>query len=68
VRYEDVVCGTYIPDLVVAKEVIVELKAVDDFVPAHLAQAISYLKASGFQKALLINFGNRSLQVRRIRN
>jgi GxxExxY protein len=68
VRYEEVPCGMYIPDLVVAQEVIVELKAVDEFAPAHLAQAISYLRASGLQKALLINFGNRSLQVRRIRN
>jgi GxxExxY protein len=68
VRYEKTVCGTYIPDLVVAQEVVVELKAVDEFAAAHLAQAISYLKASGLRKGLLINFGAPSLQVRRMAN
>ena len=43
-------------DLVVEGEVVVELKAVDDLVPIHRAQLISYLRAGPFPVGLLINF------------
>lgn len=48
--------GTQRVDLLVADRLIVELKAVDRLVPLHKAQVISYLKASGKQLGLLINF------------
>ncbi len=65
VRYEGMLCGTYKPDMVVEGKVVVELKAVVDTVKEHRAQTISYLKASGFPVALLINFVSASLQVMR---
>jgi GxxExxY protein len=68
VHYEGEVCGSYIPDLLVAGEVIVELKAVEDFARPHWAQLISYLKASGLRVGLLVNSGSPSLQVKRFRN
>jgi GxxExxY protein len=68
VQYEGASCGTYIPDLVVSGEIVVELKAADDFAAPHFAQVISYLKASGLRAGLLLNFGTRSLQVRRFRS
>jgi hypothetical protein len=37
-------------------ELIIELKAVDNLVPAHVAQLISYLRVSGLTLGLLINF------------
>lgn len=43
-------------DLLVADEVIVELKCVDALLPIHEAQIISYLKLTGRKTALLINF------------
>lgn len=43
-------------DLFVADQLIVELKAVDQLAPIHKAQVISYLKATGCQLGLLINF------------
>ncbi len=43
-------------DLVIGKRLIVELKAVESLAPIHTAQVISYLKATGCQLALLINF------------
>jgi GxxExxY protein len=43
-------------DLVVEGELVVELKAVDAIGPLHVAQVLSYLKASGLQLGLLINF------------
>jgi len=43
-------------DLLVAGDLLVELKAVDALAPIHKAQVISYLKATGLHLALLINF------------
>ncbi len=65
VFYEKSLCGTYRADLVVSQKVIVELKAVSELHPAHKAQTVSYLKASGLPIGLLINFGAPSLEVRR---
>jgi len=43
-------------DFLVDGKLILELKAVDQLHPIHTAQAISYLKATGYKFALLINF------------
>lgn len=43
-------------DFLVEDKLILELKAVDQLHPIHTAQAISYLKATGYKLALLINF------------
>jgi len=46
---------------VVGNEVIVELKAVSQQHPVFISQTLSYLKATGLKKALIINFGERRL-------
>jgi GxxExxY protein len=56
VRYKGQSVGQSRPDLIVAEQVIVELKAVSQLLPIHVAQAISYLKALGQPLALIINF------------
>lgn len=56
VRYRDVVVGESRLDLVVGGQIVVELKAVDQFLPIHQAQLLSYLKATGLPLGLLINF------------
>ncbi len=43
-------------DVLVEKRVVVEIKAVSDICPIHLAQVLSYLKATGKPVGLLINF------------
>ena len=48
-------------DLLVAEEVIVELKAVAHLPDVAVAQTLSYLKATGLKRALLLNFGERKL-------
>lgn len=48
-------------DLVVEKEIVVELKAVSKIPDVVVAQIISYLKASGLRRGLVINFGERRL-------
>ena len=54
------------PDFICHDKIIVELKAVDEFVDEHISQVYNYLKASGMQLGLLINFGNKSLEYKRI--
>ena len=44
-------------DMLVAREVVVELKAVAKLPDVATAQALSYLKATGLKRALLLNFG-----------
>ena len=58
--------SVYRADFVCYGEVIVETKALDAFAGIHEAQTINYLKATGKQRALLINFGTISLQHRRL--
>ena len=45
-----------------------ELKAVKNMDGSHLAQCMNYLKATDKKLALLINFGNKSVQIKRIVN
>ena len=61
-----VLIGYYIPDFVVDEKVVVEIKALKGWDNSHLAQVIGYLVVSGLSVGLLINFGLRSLQYRRI--
>ena len=49
---------TYIPDLLCYGKIIVELKAVKLLTDEHRAQVLNYLKASGLQLGLLVNFGH----------
>ena len=49
-------------DLLVERRIIVELKAVDSLTPLHKAQLLSYLKLSGLNLGLLINFNVQVLK------
>lgn len=60
--------GQFFADLLVSGEIIVELKAVKSLAPEHLAQVVNYLKATGLETALLVNFGNRKIEYRRLHN
>ena len=46
----------------------VELKAVVNLDDVHLAQGLNYLETSGLEVGLLINFGAKSLQFKRLHN
>ena len=57
--------GQFYADLLVDEKVIVELKAVTALAGEHHAQVINYLKASGIEVGLLVNFGKPKLEYRR---
>ncbi len=57
---------TYIADFVCYDKIIVELKALSSLSEEHYAQVLNYLKATGYRLGLLINFGAKSLEYKRI--
>ncbi len=59
VHYKGQVIGQYAADIVVENKVIVELKCVDVFTDVHGAQMLNYLRATGLEVGLLINFGHK---------
>ncbi len=60
--------GTRRVDFLVDNVVCVELKAIIQLEDVHLAQAINYLEAYDLEVGLLINFGARSLEFKRVTN
>ncbi|MFA5700649.1 MAG: GxxExxY protein [Desulfuromonas sp.] len=68
VKYSGIVVGNYIADLLVEDEVIVELKAIKKLETSHFAQCMNYLRATNKNIALLINFGNPKVEIKRIIN
>jgi GxxExxY protein len=56
----------YFADIICYNKIIVELKASEGIAPEHVSQIINYLKATDYQLGLLVNFGTKSLQYKRI--
>jgi len=68
VRYENAIVGEYIADMPVENLVLVELKASEELSPAHSAQCLNYLKATGLKVCLLMNFGKAKVRIKRLVN
>jgi len=67
ILYQNKQIGILRLDLVVQGAVIVEVKAIIGYVPKVFeTQILSYLKVTGYCVGLLINFGNKSCQIRRL--
>ena len=66
VHYTDAMVGQYVADLCVAGKVIVEMKAEKELNPKHEAQLLNYLKATGWKVGLLINFGEKKCEWKRL--
>jgi GxxExxY protein len=58
----------YRADFICYENVIVELKALDKLGSVEVAQVLNYLKATNSPVALLLNFGNQSLEYKRFAN
>jgi GxxExxY protein len=66
VMFDGIVVGEFCADLLVEERVLVELKAVSMLVDEHTAQALNYLRATGLEVCLLINFGRPKVEIKRL--
>ena len=64
VYYRGEIVGDYIADIIVDGKVILEIKAIKELSSIHEVQLVNYLKATGIEVGLLINFG-KSVQIKR---
>jgi len=58
----------FVCDFLVAETILVELKATKELAQTDMAQVLNYLKATDLRLGLLLNFGTRSLQYKRLIN
>ncbi len=68
VYYRDYNIGTRRVDFFVENNIMVELKALIKLEDVHLAQAMNYCEAYNMEIGLLINFGAKSLEFKRVHN
>ena len=64
VLYKGLMVGEYFADMVVEDTLLVELKCAERFGNEHTAQCLNYLKASGLQLCLLVNFQKTRVEVK----
>lgn len=68
IYYEGIDVGKRRVDFFVEEKIMVELKALSKLEDTHLAQALNYLEAYRMETGLLINFGSKSLEFKRVTN
>jgi GxxExxY protein len=68
IYYEGIEVGTRRVDFLVEDKIMLELKALSRLEDVHLAQALNYLEAYKLETGLLVNFGARSLEFKRVTN
>ena len=68
VFYRDMIIKNFTCDFLVDGQIIVELKALKEIAEIERLQVINYLKASGLEIGLLLNFGGKSLEYKRLIN
>jgi len=66
VLYHGACVGEYFADILVEDTVVIELKALSGLTRVHEVQLVNYLKATGKQVGLLVNFGDKIKIVRRV--
>ena len=66
VYFEKVVVGNYIADILVEDKIILELKATEKIIDAHISQTLHYLKATDLCLAIILNFGKEKLEYKRL--
>ena len=67
-EYKGYDIGTRRVDFFVEDKIMVEIKAIVNLEDVHLAQAMNYVEAYKLEIGLLINFGAKSLQIKRVHN
>jgi len=65
VYYENEVVGKFVADIIVEDTIILELKSVRQIVQAHEVQLVNYLVATGKPIGLILNFGEKKVEIKR---
>jgi len=65
VYYENEIVGEFIADMIVNDTIILELKSVRRIIKAHEVQLVNYLVATGKPVGLILNFGERKVEIKR---
>ena len=68
VSFRNQAVGEFFADIVIEDQIIIELKAVRGIAVEHVAQVLNYLRATGKEVGLLVNFGTKKLEYRRFNN
>ncbi len=65
VYYENEIVGEFVADIIVNDTIILELKSVRRIIKAHEVQLVNYLVATGKPVGLILNFGERKVEIKR---
>ncbi|MBW1784486.1 MAG: GxxExxY protein [Deltaproteobacteria bacterium] len=65
VYYDNQIVGEFVADIIVNDKVILELKSLRRIIKAHEVQLVNYLVATGKPVGLILNFGERKVEVKR---
>ncbi|MBU4419741.1 MAG: GxxExxY protein [Proteobacteria bacterium] len=65
VYYEGEIVGEFVADIIVNDSIIIELKSVRRIIKAHEVQLVNYLVATGKAVGLILNFGERKVEIKR---
>jgi GxxExxY protein len=65
VYYENEIVGEFVADIIVNDTVIIELKSLREIIKAHEVQLVNYLSATGKPVGLIINFGEKKVEIKR---
>jgi len=68
INFHGIKVGSHRLDLIINKQIVVELKAVKELLDIHIAQLRSYLKATQLKTGLLINFAKPVIDIKRVVN
>jgi GxxExxY protein len=68
VKFREDVVGEFFVDILVENKVLIELKVANSLTKENYAQTINYLKATGIEVGLLVNFGTLKIEYRRFNN
>jgi GxxExxY protein len=66
IYYRGVKIDEFIPDLEVERRVIVEAKVVERIIDDHVGQVINYLKATGMEAGVILNFAHPTLEYKKV--
>ena len=65
VYYESEIVGEFVADIIVNDAIILELKSVRRIIKAHEVQLVNYLVATGKPVGLILNFGEKKVEIKR---